>query len=71
MPVTGVFIPKAINNRPIGMVVTAVRVGPTGPTGPNGGGVSGSIITAPLGPTGMTGSMTFLNGVLTAQTQAR
>ena len=71
MPVTSVFIPKAVNNIPIGMVAVAARAGPTGPTGPNGGGITVTIITEPLGATGMTGSMTFVNGVLTNQTQAR
>ena len=35
-----------------------------------GSGISATITTAPVTPGGATGSMTFVNGILTAQTQA-
>jgi hypothetical protein len=44
--------------------------GATGPTGPAGSGLSVTITTAKLTSLGSNGSMTFTNGLLTAQTAA-
>jgi hypothetical protein len=44
--------------------------GATGPTGPAGAGLSLTITTAKLTDSGSNGSLTFTNGLLSAQTQA-
>ena len=69
MPVTNVYVPRLQNVYPPVPVYPVRTVGPTGPTGP-AGGITATVITAKLTTGGTTGSMTFVNGLLTAQTAA-